>query len=160
MECNYPDGLSKYHHVLTAVPSALLNPIHPSSSPSFFSYPSFNQCSSFIRPFFICLLDAASPRPPLPPLSLTVKNDPNGQMSLFQTTSLSLDSGLSWFLRGWDSEILTCMRSRLLAGETDHFLSRNKSLHHPQTEDALRQLCLQPSQPLETTDQLRIEILI
>lgn len=43
----------------------------------------------------------------------------------------------------------------MLAGEMDCFLSRNKSLHHPQTEDTLRP-CLQAAQPLETTDQLQI----
>lgn len=47
----------------------------------------------------------------------------------------------------------------MLVGEKDHFLSRNKLLHHPQTGNTLR-LCLQAAELLETADQLQIKIQI
>lgn len=136
-------------YVLTAVPCALLNPTHPSSSPSSFHHPfsrSINAAVFFLDPsssvHWRCPpLSASSLLSSPPSLRLSVcQSDPNGQMSLFQTASLSLDSGLSCFWRARDSEILKCMRSHMLVGEreTDRFLSRNKSLHHPQTEDTLR----------------------
>lgn len=96
-ECTCSDGdVQSSLQVLTAVPRALLNPTHPSSSPSFFFYPfslSIN-ASIFSPSFFICPSDAAAPSLPLPlcillPPSLSLENEPNGRMSPFQNTSLS-----------------------------------------------------------------------
>lgn len=107
--------------VLTAVPHALLNPTHPSSSPSVFHYLllslSINALVFFFRSFFI-------PHPPPPPL-------PSLSPSVFlsewpQQTDVSISDHFSalglcavLFLMRWDSEILKCMRSHMLAGEMD-----------------------------------------
>lgn len=58
---------------------------------------SFNQCSHFLF-FFIHLLHSLFPSHPNSSFCLPVSfgmSDPKGQMSLFQTTSLSLDLGCS-----------------------------------------------------------------
>lgn len=79
--------------VLTALPLALLNVTNLSSSSSFFDY----WFSHFLFSHLITLHSLFPSHPSSPshlPVSL-FKCDPKGQMSLFQTTSLSLDFGCS-----------------------------------------------------------------
>lgn len=82
-----PDGLSKYHcKYWQLCPVPCLTPLIHLPLPPFSSIPCpfSNQCSSFCRIPQLLL--------PLRVILPSLKSDPDGQMSPFQTTSVSLDS--------------------------------------------------------------------
>ncbi len=166
MECKGPDGLSKYHckyWQLCLVPC--LTPLIHLPLPLSFSIASLFQsmllffCDPFSSVHWCCIPSSHPTHLPPPPLLLSLRLSrvtPTDACLYFRPILCPWTLGCSVFWRGWDSEILKCMRSHMAASEMDRFLSRNKCLHHPQTEDTLR-LCLQS---LETADQLQIKILI
>lgn len=156
VECKEPHGLFKYHRKyrqLFFMPC--LTPLIHLPLPLSFTIPSLFQSMLLLFAILHLSIDTASPHPPpASPPSVFLSEWP-------QRTDVSISDYFSalglWavlFLMGWDSEILKCMRSHMLAGEMDRFLSWNKSLNHQQTMDTLR-LCLWAARPLETTVQLQ-----
>ena len=155
-----PDGLSKYHCkywqlclVPCLTPLIRLLPLHhsPFQSMLLFFSRSFLIAPSTPHPFILPLLSTP------PSLCLSVRSDPNGQMSLFQTTSLSLDSGLSCFWRGWGQSDIK-MHEEPYAGRGGRTVSSPEI--SPRITNRQKTHSLQPAQPLETTEQLQIQILI
>lgn len=125
--------------VLTAVPCALLNPTHPSSSLPPFSLsinaPVFlDPCSTL---YWRRIPSSFPSSPPLPRSVSLSAVTPTDRCLYFRLLLCPWTLGCPVFDGAGDSQILKCMRSHMLAGATDCFLSRNKSLHHQQTEDSV-----------------------
>lgn len=167
-EAERPDGLSKYHcKYWQLCPVPCLTPLIHLPLPRFFPIPSLFQS------MLIFLLDSAAPPPPShPPFSSpsasssprapSLKSDPDGQMSPFQTTSVSLDSRVCpvffFFFKGAGQWDINRHKGPDAGGRDRSFpLQTEKKGPASPTNGGQRQLCLQP---LETTDQPQIEILI